>query len=468
MVIAQQCDDNFAYTAKADGKVIDADTDALIIEYTDMLPFTGKPTKTAIGDLVVDVNKVYSKVFGTALIGLELKSIKATLASMNVSKSAVEKADPDKPALIYNKGGQVYILDGAERLQKAMDMKREKVLAYKASESMIKEAVLAKSEKPVSRLKDVYTEEQLQSMRTGIPLGISHGKVAGAVIPHNMVTDLVKGKSFKKGDCLVWNEGYFKRDLLNPGGVSMVGGVLTRMCLMETNDTLEDSSAISSQFAEAMATNVTKAKTVLVRFDEAVTNLVSVGDHVDVDTPICNIEEGTVSDLAKGDEALLGLSKLTASAPKAKFQGVVSKIEVVYQGDTKDMHKTLRLIANADSRRRKALKEKLNQPMATTGQIFEDAYVDRNKVVPNTMAITVYMDHKLSMGVGDKLSAVPLKSVVARVMEGKNVSEDGQPIDMYFGNKSISNRIVPSAYIYGTANTALIELGKRVVEAYKS
>lgn len=59
-----------------------------------------------------------------------------------------------------------------------------------------------------------------------------------------------------------------------------------------------------------------------------------------------------------------------------------------------------------------------------------------------------------------------LKTIVGRVMSGKNETESGVPIDAQFSYVSIANRIVLSPEIIGTTNTLLKVISKRVAGVY--
>lgn len=347
----------------------------------------------------------------------------------------------------------------------------EQVIANRCSDKFAYDAkgdgtVLAVDDKFVTI---EYKDEDGTTIKAGLKLGVAHGKASGAIIPHTMVTDLRAGTKFKKGDILVWNTGYFERDILNPNGVSMKGGTIARVALIETNDTLEDGCAISPKLSKALGTPISKAKTLLLTFDQSVTNMVSIGDKVDIDTILAIIEDGSLAGIAGNDKNLLGLTKLSGSSPKAKLKGVVSNIEVVWMGDKADMHPTLRNIANADARRRKETQERTGADIALHGEVTEPTFVFQQKLTANTMAITIFMDMELTADIGDKaVFDNVLKSIIGRVMEGTNTTEDGKPIDAVFSYRGIADRVVLSPEINGTTNSVMIAVSKKFAEIYNT
>jgi hypothetical protein len=346
----------------------------------------------------------------------------------------------------------------------------EQVIANRCSDKF---AYSAKGDGKVISVDDKYLQIQYkdesgEEVIKGIPVGTKHGLAAGAVIPHKTVTDLKAGAKFKKGDILTWNNGYFSRDYLNPGGVSSKGGVLARMAILESSDTIEDSSAISERLVKQLATPISKMKTILVSFTDSVTNLVKEGDAVDIESILCVIEDASTAELSKNDTSLVGLTKLSGSTPRAKFRGTVGKVEIVYMGKPEDMHPTLKSIALKDAKARKETIKSTGVDGATTGEIFATTFVGGEKVTPNTMAITIYMDSELENAVGDKaVFDNALKTIVGRVMTGTNTTEDGEPIDGLFSYDGISRRIVPGAFSNGITNTTLLALGEAFVKAYR-
>lgn len=345
----------------------------------------------------------------------------------------------------------------------------EQVIANRCSDKF---AYTARGDGVVTEVTEKYIKIRYkkgnEEVETGIKLGTSHGFAAGAIIPHSIRTDLKVGGKFKSGDAIAWNTDYFDRDYLNPGGVSMKNGVLIRLALMETADTLDDGSVISARLAEELSTPISKSKTLLIDFENSVTSLIKEGDTVDLDSILCIIEDASTATIAGSDKGLLGLSKLSGSTPKAKFRGVVGRIEVIYMGDMNDMHPTLKAIAKQDAKRRVEELNAVGASGATTGEITESTFVGGEKVVQNTMAITILMDASLNHSPGDKVAFDnALKSVVGRVMTGKNVTAgDNEPIDAMYSYDGVQRRIVLSPIINGVTNTTLLAVGKAFVATY--
>lgn len=303
-----------------------------------------------------------------------------------------------------------------------------------------------------------------------IQLGVIHGIVAGETIPHSVITDLLPGDRFSAMDVLAFNPGFFERSILNPAAVSFKAGVLARIAIIETAGVIEDGSVLSARLAKLMQTRVCQIYPVMVPFNSLVHNLVSIGDDIEPDMILCNIDSDGETDIdpdAKDIESIRNLNLLAANSPKAKSYGKVTNFEVMYYGDLEDMNDSLRaLVTFYDNLRAKQVKSlNLNEP--TTGQVDESIRVGKNKLIENHVAIKIYVDNDLEMGAGDKLTiANMLKSTGTRVATEEMITEDGKPVDGLFSEVALAARIVESP-LTGIINTALIELSNEMYRLYK-
>lgn len=300
-------------------------------------------------------------------------------------------------------------------------------------------------------------------------LGIKHGVVSGSTIPHKIVTDLKHNDTVKAGDIVAWNNGFFTRDIFDKGLVSYKAGVIGKVALLESSDTIEDGCVVGSTLLDKLVTNIAYCKPMTVDFSTAVHNLVKVGDKVEYDSILCTLEDAVSSGLAESDpEAIAALRQISASNPKAKTHGVVSAIEVVYFGDFEDMHPTLQAIAKEDNKRRKIRSVTLKDGSAETGEIDETIQWGGTKIHVGNMGIKIYIDKELGMGAGDKLVfSNALKTTVSRIETNPIVSEKGEVIDAHFGYQSVADRIVVSPEISGTMNVILKTLSSEMVNIYK-
>lgn len=304
-----------------------------------------------------------------------------------------------------------------------------------------------------------YDDPELPDLRAEI--GRYYGNVSGTIVPHDVITDLSVGQRVVKDHVVVWNSGFFDRDLMVPTQVVWKAGVMACTALMETPDTLEDSCVISEKVSKLFEMNTTHVREVLVNFKQDVRNLPYPGQTLEADSILCNI----IDTLSSGDgafdtEVIDTLSALARNSPRAKYDGVVGKIEVTYNGDLEDMSETLRELVIQDEKRRARKAKRLKKGVAS-GHI-RDLEMD-------TLLIKIYIDSSLSAADGDKgVFGNQMKTVIGRVMSGRNETESGKPLDTIFSYSSPNNRIVLSPDIMGTTNVLLRLATERAVKAYRS
>lgn len=316
---------------------------------------------------------------------------------------------------------------------------------------------------------DGIVVEYKDGEKKGIALGRRFGAASGMTIPHTLVSRMKEGQSFKAGAILSYNSGFFEPDVLNPSNVVWKAGVLVKTVLMESAETLEDSSALSERVANQLKTSVTKVRMVKLNFEQKVTNLKKAGEAVQTEDILCTIEDPVTAHQNLFDETSLDtLRILSAMTPLAKTIGVIEHIEVFYHGDKEDMSESLRTLANA-SDRDLAKTRKASGKTVYTGQVDESFRVDGDPLLLDTLVIKFYITSEVPAGEGDKgVFGNQMKTVFGRIIPGELVSESGVVIDAIFGQKSIDDRIVNSPALMGTTNSLLIVAGKRAVKAYRS
>lgn len=299
-------------------------------------------------------------------------------------------------------------------------------------------------------------------------LGRRFGTVSGMTLPHELEAALNLNDTFDVGDAIAFNSRYFQKDSLNPREVVWKWGAMARTALLESTDTLEDSSALSQELANRLVTEVTKVRDVIVEFDQAVHNLVAIGSEVGVESILCTIEDPvTAQNKLFDDTSLDTLRILSANNPKSKMSGRVEKIEVFYHGDIDDLSPSLAEIAHTSDRNRRRDARRLGTTY-TSGQVDDSLRIMGNALPYQNVVVRIYITGPVHAATGDKfVFANQLKTIVGRIMTGQNKSEDGRDIDAIFGMESVSARIVWNPFITGTTSTIMKLVSLRAVAAYR-
>lgn len=300
------------------------------------------------------------------------------------------------------------------------------------------------------------------------PLGLHHGTASGHTYPHVLVTDLKAGDTFKEGTTLSYNEKFFTPDRYNPGQVSWKAGVLCNVAFIEKITTLEDGCEISEETAKKFNTQSTEIRNIVVDFTQNVHSLVKVGDHVDLDSILCTIEDPELADNPLFDDVALDtLRRVEAKSPRANVVGVVSRIECFYHGDFEDMSENLQAIAKRSDKERRAQATAMGQP-PLTGEVDFSFRIKGEPIDPDSVAIRVYIDHDVSASIGDKgVMASQMKTIISGIFSGDNTLETGEPLHLKFANTSVEERIVLSPKLIATTNMLLAALSKHVAAVYR-
>lgn len=237
-----------------------------------------------------------------------------------------------------------------------------------------------------------------------IPIGRTYGSSGGLTVPHTVMTDLKVGDSFKQEDILSYNPAFFVKDAFNEGALTWKAGTMARVLLAETQDTIEDSCAVSPSFSAKMVTYQTKVKSILVNFDQEVHRLVKIGADLQVDDPLCIIEDSITSESKLFDEeSIETLKALSNMVPKASLPGRVERIEVFYNGYKEDMSDSLKAIADTSDKRLYAFSKALgkNKGKGYVGNVSSDFRIEGNPLGLDQAVIQIYMTATVPAHEGD-------------------------------------------------------------------
>ena len=309
-----------------------------------------------------------------------------------------------------------------------------------------------------------YTDGEVKSYQ----LGRRYGIISAKDIPHDIVTLNKPGDKLTVGQSICYNKNYFSPDPLNPKQTVFKTALNVRVALIEGSDGYEDSAAVSTKLTNRMGTAITHIRDIIVARDQGLTGLVNIGDTVEPDTILCTIHNEQSESTLFDEDALKSLSILGALNPKAKYQGVVERIECLYVPQVETMTDSLQEVVNQSDRRIYKIQAALSEPRMS-GIVPAGYRIKGNTLSSDSIAVRVYITEGVGMGVGDKLVVGnQLKATVGRVWNEPTVSEDGQEVDLFFSYQSVDNRIVGSPELIGTTATILIALGKQALDVYNT
>lgn len=338
------------------------------------------------------------------------------------------------------------------------------VLAYRTSDLY---SSVAREDGEVTEVNQFGMKVKYKDGSEGLfNLGYEIGKGAGEYHKHLKVTDCKVGDKVTKGMVVAWDEGFFGRDNVDPTRVVWKAGAMARIALIEDQFTFEDSIGIVKSFADASTSPFLKPNDFKVDSTQSIKMHVKVGDEVEYDQILCDIQNPESAAFEFDTTEFDGLDRLGIKQVKAKQSGVITKIEVVYNGDIETWDPSLQdFIKKQNSIRGKSAAYKVNT--AKTGNVGGNTSVGKSKVYFNTAVVYIYIDNKIKTTTADKfVVGNQMKGTVGFIYEHPIYTTDGRPVDITFSLKSLLNRMVLSLRDKLVANEVNNVYTERMIEKY--
>lgn len=320
-------------------------------------------------------------------------------------------------------------------------MSYDSMIAYRTGEIY---SSIAKEKGVVTEVTEYGIKVQYENGKEDrFPIGYEVGKGAGEYHKHYKVTDMKVGDTFEAGKILAWDELFFDRDPFDSNRVVFKTGMMVRVGLFEEQFTFEDSMAITSHFARRSNTPFLKADSFIVRAEQSIKMHVKVGDRVEYDAILCDIQD-PISSVFSDDGELDGLERYGIKQQKAKIAGVITKIDVTYNGDIEDWDKDLKkFIKSQDNHRAKVAEYKYLT--ASNGNVGGNTSIGKSKVYPDTALVVITIEDNIDSTTADKfVLGNQMKGTVGYIYPTGVKTLDGRPVDIIFSVKSILARMVLS------------------------
>ena len=377
-----------------------------------------------------------------------------------------EYDDPKRINFINIQNGHMIFAEGYK--QPALRTGYESVIPYRVGKlyTIIAEDDGVVKEITKSRLTVSYSTLGVVSY----PIGTQYGQMEGTLYPHELITPLKVGSTFKANDFLAYNKNFFEPDWLDKKSLILKTSRIVTTALSLTNEVFEDSSSISSKVSNSMSTEIikdNKDNPFIIDFKTNILNLVPVGTHVKPDTVLFTLVEETTDYTNLPESTLQLLQSMVNFSPRAKVEGIIDRYEIKYNGDVSDMSPTLQKLAKQlDKQIEDDTKHTFYE--TKTNRVTSEYRIGRKNLNIDQLVLFVYIRVKVTQAVGDKGTfANQMKSVVCDVFkEDSVITESGDSIDAFFGYKGILNRIVLSPILIGTTNRLIRYASKELANIY--
>lgn len=298
-------------------------------------------------------------------------------------------------------------------------------------------------------------------------IGDVHTTHEGVVYRNELVTNLTKGEKFKKNYPIYYHDGFFEPDWLDKSRLVYKQNRTCNVAISSATETYEDSNAISYELAQTMKTIVLKERKYTLSFDTNIDKLVNVGDEVLPNTTLF-IDTGDTDNANNLSELSLSLlDTISSISPRAKYKGVVDRIEVKYNGDIDDMSPTLKKLVN---RLNAATYERTKGTSyeAKDNKVSGEYASDGKKLTLDTLELKIFIRVEIPMGVGNKLVVGNnAKSVTGKVINHPLVGAvTGTKVDVQMSLSTFIYRVTVSPFLAGTANRLIDGVSKQVADIY--
>lgn len=303
--------------------------------------------------------------------------------------------------------------------------------------------------------------------------GDQYTATAGDVLRQSYTVNVREKDHVSRGDVLIYNKGFFIADPYTRQ-VSWKHGVTANIALIDMPETEEDGCSISKSFSEKMKMDTAHVRDIIIDNHTVISNMVNVGDHVNVADKLCDLLEDSINTLVdeEDDDTINFLSELGTSSPKAKYSGTVESIKLYYCCDPSELNESLANLAKKLYAKEKNISveykgAKNESNIKYVYSVPKNLKYKSIEFVEGTVLIEVIISKKIVTAQGDKLCILNSnKTITSNVMEKAPYLDDGTEIDILFSTTSISNRIVWSPYLVGHLNLILQKAERDICDMY--
>jgi hypothetical protein len=160
------------------------------------------------------------------------------------------------------------------------------------------------------------------------------------------------------------------------------------------------------------------------------------------------------------------LQNISSLSPKAKYNGIIDRYEIKYNGEVNDMSPSLKKLAIKLDRHIYE-ETKGTDYEAHNNRVTSEYRSEGKNLNIDTLELKVFIKLDLKQGVGDKgVLAGQMKSIVSEVYTSDITTDSGLPVHCMFSYKGILNRQVNSTIMAGTTNRLIKHVSKQVADIY--
>lgn len=280
-------------------------------------------------------------------------------------------------------------------------------------------------------------------------------------IKHNMTTILRVGDKVEPGTAITYDESFFEPNIYDKKSIVIKMGCGYNVAFLEKKTTYEDSMEINSKILNDTGETKYKILSKVVDVTSHITNTLTEGAKVKYGDKLMTIIDSTLLlDANLTEQAKQILSEASDASPKANANGIIDRIDVVYNCELDAMDKSIRELADISNKRFK-------DEYGTDGKVTSEYSISGQPLKADQIELKYYISYQADTKVGDKFNVGhQLKSTIGAIRTNIE-TEDGEQVDYIFSNKSVLARITNSGYIMGVMNVLMKDVTNKAIEAYR-
>lgn len=289
-----------------------------------------------------------------------------------------------------------------------------------------------------------------------------------------------KGQTIKPGEIIAYDKDSYS-DKVGVGNLAYNIGTLTKVAIMHTDKGFEDSSIISQDLSEKMASEIVLQVDVLMDAKDIDIQCVEIGKPLHEGEVIMSyraaLEDQDATDIINkivsknaGNESKELMDEIGKIKVKSKVTGKLQDIKIYSTIPNSEMSKSLAAFVNKYNAPIDKMKSKLSKLGIDASQYGTSGVlpaVGKLKHAEGKVLVEFYIKYYDKMSVGDKLVYFSaLKGVVKEIFpEGKEPYSEYRPeekVHSFLPIGSVNARMVTSVLTLGAINKVLIELDRHV------
>ena len=280
----------------------------------------------------------------------------------------------------------------------------------------------------------------------------------GMSIKHEMTTSLSVGSTVTPGQVITYDSGFFEPNIYDKTALTLKMGGLYKVAFVEKKTTYEDSiemnRAILAETGEVKYGVASK----VIEVTAHVTNTLPEGSKVSYgDKLMTIIDSSLISDDSISERSKQILSEADDASPESKYNGIIDRIDVIYNCELDEMDPSVRELADKSNKR-------FMDERGTTGQVDAQYSIEGKPLLNGEIELKYYITSEADTKAGDKfIIGHQLKNTIGDIRDNIE-TEDGERVDAIFSTRSTMARIAPSTFINATINTILEDVTKEAIK----